>query len=74
MPKLEPAPDTAPERFETGTQNHEGIVGAAAAVQWIASLGGGGGNLRSRPGRRYDLPHRRQRDPFQQVLTAGVLL
>ncbi|HSS43824.1 MAG TPA: aminotransferase class V-fold PLP-dependent enzyme, partial [Thermoanaerobaculia bacterium] len=30
LPKLAPAPDTAPENLETGTQNHEGIVGAAA--------------------------------------------
>ncbi|MGO9463232.1 MAG: cysteine desulfurase-like protein [Isosphaeraceae bacterium] len=38
VPKLEPAPETAPERLETGTQNHEGIVGAAAAVDFVASL------------------------------------
>jgi cysteine desulfurase family protein (TIGR01976 family) len=38
VPKLQPAPDTAPERLETGTQNHEGIVGAAAAVEYLASL------------------------------------
>ena len=36
--KLQPAPETAPERVETGTQNHEGIVGAAAAVNYLASL------------------------------------
>jgi cysteine desulfurase family protein (TIGR01976 family) len=30
VPKLAPAPSGAPERFETGTQNHEGIAGAAA--------------------------------------------
>ena len=41
VPKLAPAPDTAPERVETGTQNHEGIVGAAAAVDFLASLGKG---------------------------------
>ena len=41
IPKLAPAPDTAPERMETGTQNHEGIVGAAAAVNFLASLGTG---------------------------------
>lgn len=41
VPRLEPAPDTAPERLETGTQNHEGIVGAAAAVDFIASLAPG---------------------------------
>jgi cysteine desulfurase family protein (TIGR01976 family) len=38
FPKLIPAPDSAPERAETGTQNHEGIVGAAAAVNFLASL------------------------------------
>ena len=50
VPKLAPAPDTAPERLETGTQNHEGIVGAAAAVDFLASLGAGTtrrGRLRS---------------------------
>ena len=36
-----PAPDTAPERAETGTQNHEGIAGAAAAVDFFASLAPG---------------------------------
>jgi len=37
-PRLEPAPQESPERLETGTQNHEGIVGAAAAVEFLASL------------------------------------
>ncbi|WP_284348706.1 cysteine desulfurase-like protein [Roseisolibacter agri] len=39
VPKLDPAPETAPERFETGTQNHEGIAGIAATVDFLASLG-----------------------------------
>jgi cysteine desulfurase family protein (TIGR01976 family) len=39
FPKLEPAPDYAPENAETGTQNQEGMVGAAAAVDFLASLG-----------------------------------
>jgi cysteine desulfurase family protein (TIGR01976 family) len=38
FPKLIPSPNSAPERAETGTQNHEGIAGAAAAVNFIASL------------------------------------
>jgi len=38
LPRLEPAPDSVPECLETGTQNHEGIVGAAAAVNFLASL------------------------------------
>jgi cysteine desulfurase family protein, VC1184 subfamily len=41
VPKLDPAPDSAPERLETGTQNHEAIAGAAAAVDFLASLGEG---------------------------------
>ena len=41
VPKLEPAPENAPDRLETGTQNHEGIVGAGAAVDFLASLAQG---------------------------------
>ena len=39
FPKLIPAPDEAPENVETGTQNQEGMVGTAAAIDFIASLG-----------------------------------
>jgi cysteine desulfurase family protein (TIGR01976 family) len=38
VPKLEPAPNEAPDRLESGTQNHEGIVGTAAAIDFLASL------------------------------------
>lgn len=41
VPKLDPAPEHAPDRMEPGTQNHEGIIGAAAAVEFLASLGSG---------------------------------
>ncbi len=41
VPKLEPAPEHAPDRLETGTQNHEGIVGAGAAVDFLAGIGEG---------------------------------
>lgn len=40
FPKLQPAPDTAPERAEMGTQIHEGIAGAAAAVDFYAAISG----------------------------------
>jgi cysteine desulfurase family protein (TIGR01976 family) len=40
FPKLVPAPDYIPENAETGTQNQEGMVGAAAAVDFLASIGG----------------------------------
>ena len=39
-PKLVPAPDYVPENAETGTQNQEGMVGTAAAIDFLASLGG----------------------------------
>lgn len=41
FPKLVPAPEAAPENVETGTQNQEGMVGAGAAVDFLASLAGG---------------------------------
>ncbi len=41
VPKLQPAPNEPPEHLETGTQVHEGIVGAAAAVKFLASLAEG---------------------------------
>ena len=41
FPKLQPAPNTAPDRVETGTQNFEGMAGAAAAVDFLASLAEG---------------------------------
>ncbi len=41
FPKLKPSPNSAPERVETGTQSFESIVGAAAAVDFLASLGTG---------------------------------
>ncbi len=40
--KLRPAPDDLPGRWMTGTQNHEGIAGALAAVDYLARLGGDG--------------------------------
>src|SRR6184192_155616 len=38
FPRLQPAPDTGPERVEVGTLSHEGIAGAAAAVNFYAAL------------------------------------
>src|SRR5882724_1111817 len=58
FPKLLPAPDYAPENAETGTQNQEGMVGTAAAIDFLAGLGGKG----SRAGRLsavYEELHRR---------------
>lgn len=37
--KVRPAPLTPPDKWMTGTQNHEAIVGALAAVEYLAELG-----------------------------------
>ena len=39
--KVAPAPEEIPDCLETGTQNHEGLGGVLAAVEFIASLGEG---------------------------------
>jgi cysteine desulfurase family protein (TIGR01976 family) len=62
FPKLEPAPNDPPERAETGTQNHEGIAGVAAAVDFLASLAPG----RSR--------RERLQAGFEQLHERGALL
>ena len=36
--KVRPSPDGIPDRWETGTQNHEGLAGVRAAVDYIAAL------------------------------------
>lgn len=46
--KVAPASNAAPERAETGTLNHEGIAGTAAAVDFLASLAGNSGPRRDR--------------------------
>jgi selenocysteine lyase/cysteine desulfurase len=38
FPKLDPSPETAPERAETGTQNQEGIAGVIPAVEFMESI------------------------------------
>jgi selenocysteine lyase/cysteine desulfurase len=58
VPKVEPAPDIGPERMETGTINHEGVVGAAAAVEFLASIGEGD-SLRARLSSAYTKLHAR---------------
>jgi cysteine desulfurase family protein (TIGR01976 family) len=78
VPKLAPAPETAPERMETGTLNHEGIVGAAAAVDFLASLARGK-TRRARLARSFAALHQRGEVLLEQMWTglsaiAGVTL
>jgi cysteine desulfurase family protein (TIGR01976 family) len=66
VPKLAPAPDSAPERLETGTLNHEGIVGAGAAVEFLASLAPAGAR-RERLARVFGALHERGEGLLQRL-------
>jgi cysteine desulfurase family protein (TIGR01976 family) len=66
--KVPPASNAAPERWETGTLNHEGIVGTGAAVDWIASLAGDAADtLRESLRRGYAAMHRHESARFAQL-------
>ena len=69
FPKLVPAADYAPENAETGTMNHEGMVGAAAAVEFMASLGGGL-NLRENLRNVFHATHARNLRLFDRLWNA----
>jgi cysteine desulfurase family protein (TIGR01976 family) len=58
-PRLTPATPTAPDRLETGTLNHEGIVGAGAAIEFLASLAPEGQSRRARLQRVSEVLHER---------------
>jgi cysteine desulfurase family protein (TIGR01976 family) len=48
--KLRPVPETLPDRWMTGTQNHEGLAGVLSAVDYLADVGkkhGGAADRRS---------------------------
>ena len=71
FPKLAPAPDRAPERAETGTQNHEAIAGIAATVDFLAALGEEAGTRRERLRRGYAMLHEHGRR-LTQALWEGL--
>jgi cysteine desulfurase family protein (TIGR01976 family) len=67
VPKLRPAPENAPDRLETGTQNHEGIVGCGTAVDILASLAGPAGARRARLARTFAALHERGEALFERM-------
>jgi cysteine desulfurase family protein (TIGR01976 family) len=66
-PKLAPATNEAPELLETGTLNHEGIVGAGATIDFLASLAGEGGPRRERLARTSQALHERGAELLRHV-------
>jgi cysteine desulfurase family protein (TIGR01976 family) len=59
VPKLDPAPTRSPEKLETGTQNHEGIAGVKATVEFLSALAPAGKSRRERLGAAFAALHRR---------------
>ncbi len=67
FPRLLPASNEPPERAETGTLCHEGIIGAAAGVEWLASLAHNDGMLRQQLATVYGALHERGRALFARL-------
>lgn len=70
-PRIEPAAEGAARQLETGTQNHEGIVGAAAAVLFLGALAGGNLDLRLSLERVIEVLHARG-DAQARLLWEGL--
>ncbi len=68
VPKLIPAPNEAPDRLETGTQSFESIVGAHAAVDYLAGIGDGA-TRRERLVHAFEAMHERQQALVEQMWT-----
>jgi cysteine desulfurase family protein (TIGR01976 family) len=49
--KVRPAGNQPPDKFETGTQNHEGIAGTRAAVEYLSGLAPAGSSPATRRAR-----------------------
>lgn len=69
VPRLIPAPNEGAERLETGTQNHEGIAGAAAAIDFLAGLCHTPSDRRSRLEAAFDALHERSVALFETLWT-----
>ncbi len=67
IPRLEPAPQRSPERIETGTLNHEGLVGAGVAVRFLAGLAPGRPTLRGALEDGYRALHERSHALFRRM-------
>lgn len=68
--KLAPAPNHAPDRWETGTLNFEALAGTTAAIDFLASLGTGN-TRRARLASAYDAIHKRS-VPLFDALWRGL--
>ena len=74
--KVWPAPEEVPSRWETGTQNHEGLAGLVATIDYLAELGGrvspSGSNRREALIAALEASRRYERELCEQLI-AGLL-
>ncbi len=66
-PQLATASRNSPERMQTGTQSHESIMGATAAVNFLASLGRGGETRRQSLESAYEVLKERSEGLFSEL-------
>ena len=66
--KVEPATNTGPGRFETGTQSFEGLAGVVAAVEYLAQFGEKDGSLRQRLEQSYAIYSTHEQDLSRRLL------
>jgi cysteine desulfurase family protein (TIGR01976 family) len=71
--KVRPAPLDPPDKWMTGTQNHEGIAGALAAVEYLADLGRTLAGNESLPRRAALREAYREIGPYERGLAARFL-
>lgn len=67
--KLRPSTNEMPGRWMTGTQNHEGIAGAAAAVRYLAEHVGGNADLLIGLDSAFRAIQQRENELCEQLLT-----
>lgn len=66
IPKVRSAPESSPERLETGTQSHEGIAGTHAAIDFLAGVSPHGGRRASLIA-SYEVLHERAMTLFRRL-------
>ena len=74
--KVWPVPEEVPSRWETGTQNHEGLAGLVTTIDYLAELGGrvspSGSNRREALIAALEANRRYERELCEQLI-AGLL-
>jgi cysteine desulfurase family protein (TIGR01976 family) len=68
VPKVQPAPESAPERIELGTPSFEALAGTTAAIEFLAGLATAGGTRRERLATTFGALHLRGQPLVRQMI------